>query len=57
MRRFKYRKIEVTTEVSTELLNTLGNEGWELVVEFNYVWIFKHGLPEKNIGGQNDNNG
>lgn len=51
MKRFEYKKVEVTTEISTELLNTLGNEGWELVVGFNHVWIFKRELLEQRYGG------
>lgn len=50
MKRFEYKRVYSVEEFPIERLNSLGNEGWELVVEFNYTWIFKRELikPSKS---------
>ena len=50
MKQFEYKKIVITEEPTTIALNKLGCEGWELVVEFKYVWIFKREI-EKSYPG------
>ena len=44
MKQFEYKRVYSVEELPIERLNSLGNEGWELVVEFNYTWIFKREL-------------
>lgn len=48
MKQFEYKKVENRLGLSLAELDALGAEGWELVVEFKYDWIFKREVVTKS---------